>query len=84
MGFFKSIKPEIKVISVKHEKRTFTESDDFSDFSYGTLGHQTSRNNTKTYTHNVTIVLLAKDGELTYKEFNGKWDLDEVKKWEEL
>jgi len=78
MGLFKK-KPAIQVIKIRHEKR------DVENSVTNTFGYDTSR---KTVSNkqkvDMTIVLLAVDGELTYKEFNGKWDLDDIKKWEDL
>ncbi len=74
MSLFKKHKPVINVISIRHEVRDVEES---------TLSSyvENRKNNKKV---KFTIVLASKDGELFTKEFNGQWDLSDIKKWEEL
>lgn len=84
MGLFGKIEeePSIRVICVKHETREVKEvTKDHESFFGAGSKYNTS---TKEYKHEITIVLLAKDGELTYREFNGHWDLSDVKKWEDI
>ncbi len=76
-----SKKPVIRVISVKHEVRRVTENETTTYGGYG--GGGTTKSKTVEEC-NYTIVLLSRDGELMTREFNGKWDLTDIKCWEDL
>lgn len=79
MSLFKKQKPVIKVISVKHEIRDVEEM-----YTTHISSYVNNKENIKTKKVNFTIVLGSKDGELFTKEFNGSWDLRDIKKWEDL
>ena len=80
---FKSKKHQkLQVIAVQSEKREFKEGKYekcIRDFQ-GKV--EDSSQDTKEYSHYVTIVLVVKGGEMYTKEFNGTWDLKDVKEWE--
>lgn len=72
-------KPVIKVIKVKTEKREFEDTVS-SHYSFGAG----SSSETNKHTKNVTTVLGSINGELATREFNGSWDMEDIKTWEEL
>lgn len=78
---FKS-KPKsvLKVIAVQTEVREFEDIEYEPDYR----GFHTSRSKESKHKHPVTIVLLSRDGELLTREFNGNWNLEDIKSWEDL
>lgn len=72
----------LQVIAVQSEKRSFKDKEKSVTSYYNRA--DTVKEDSKEYSHYVTIVLVVKNGEMYTKEFNGKWDLQDVKKWEEL
>jgi hypothetical protein len=70
-------KPVIKVLAVKEEKRDVITTE--SERYYG-AGNQSKETKVKS---SFTIVLFTKDGALMTREFNGAWDLTDIKKWED-
>lgn len=80
---FKKRPSDLKVIAVQTEKRKFKDGKFERRWVDYQGRHEDISSDTKEYTHNVTIVLVIKDGEMYTKEFNGSWDLEDVKKWEE-
>lgn len=80
VSIFKRNKPTIVVIDVKNEIREVSEERMISSgLGYGYTQDKKTADNV-----NYTIVLFTKDGELMTREFNGKWDLTDIKKWEDL
>lgn len=73
-------RPQVQVIKVRNETRDVVDEETQSYMYAG--GRSTKTKTTKKC--GFTIVLLAKDGELCTKEFNGKWDLSDIKNWEDL
>ena len=72
-------KPSIQVLKVKTEKR------DVKIEEHSSFGHGGFLNKDKTIKKcSYTIVLMVKDGELCTREFNGDWNLTDIKKWEDL
>lgn len=79
MTLFKN-KSVVQVLKVQTSKRDVT-SEDVTDYSYGGA----RRTTTKTVKNcEFTTVLLVKDGELCTREFNGSWNVSDLKKWEEI
>lgn len=73
---------KLQVIAVQSEKRDFEEENKEWDLQTYHGRSDRGKTETKRYSHYVTIVLVVKDGEMYTKEFNGKWDLKDVKQWE--
>lgn len=71
-------KRKIEVLKVRNEVREVEKTDTVT----GYMGGSTKTETTKKV--NVTIVLAVIDGELVTREFNGKWEMADIKKWEEL
>ena len=79
---FKKKKDEIKVIKVQHSKRTITETSEISNF-----GGYSSREKTDTKEVSkvdITSVLYTRNGVLSVREFNGKWNLTDIRGWEDI
>ena len=72
----------LQVIAVQSEKRGFKEGKYEKRISSYQGRVEDVSSDTKEYSHYVTIVLVVKGGEMYTKEFNGKWDLKDVKEWE--
>ena len=73
---------EIKVIKVQHTKRTIEET---KNETYGDYTQYNRREKTETKTLkdvDITIVLFTQNGVLSVREFNGHWDLKDIKNWE--
>lgn len=70
----------IQVIKTRNETREIIEEEN-QYFDYRG-GRAEKKKTTKKV--NVTIVLAVINGELVTREFNGKWDMEDVKKWEDL
>lgn len=69
-------KNKVQVIKVKHETRDIETRESWSG------GYISLSSHSKTVTHKkvkYTIVLFIKNGELYSKEFNGEWNMDDVK-----
>lgn len=81
---FRRTKPAstIKVLAVKTAVRKFEEESTVYDGYSHYQGRSASTK--KKYSHPVTTVLLSKDGELLTREFNGDWNLKDIKNWEDL
>lgn len=75
-------KPKINVLKVQTEIRSVTVKEE-SSYHSSYISSKSHEKSTKSEKVNFTIVLFVKDGELYTREFNGKWDLEDVKKWEE-
>lgn len=73
-------KPKILVIKAQTDTRDVEVSEAYY------MGYDSGRNNKTTTTKKVpyTTVLMSKDGELCTREFNGDWDVDDIKAWEDL
>ena len=66
----------MRVIKIRHIKREIKEEEDISS----RLSYLTSTRHTKTYQADVTQVLCMNwQRKLIVKEFNGKWDLKDLK-----
>lgn len=70
--------PIIKVIKIKEDTRD-VEIEEYTNYGYS---HST-RKTKKIKKSPFTTVLYTKDGELYTREFNGEWDLEDIKHWEE-
>ncbi len=70
----------IKVLKVKDDVRD-VEIVEYCN-SYGYVGGGKSKTK-KIKKSPFTVVLYTKDGELYTREFNGEWDLNDIKHWEE-
>ncbi len=72
-------KPIIKVIKVKDDVRD-ENIEEYTNYGYGTSSTKTKKIKKVPF----TTVLYVKDRELYTREFNGKWDMSDIKHWEDL
>lgn len=73
-------KPVIKVLGVKNEVRK-VKTNNYTSYGHSLGSFEKKDVEKEKY---VTVVLFSKNGELGTREFNGKWNIDDIKTWEEL